>query len=1526
MANTDKQVVFIDANVPDLRDLLSGLAPGVRAFVLDPHRNGLAQIARILATHELTDLSSISIVGHGSSGAIEVGGTTLDNDGLSSHAAALNKIGAALAPDGALQLYSCDVASGIAGQQFMADLSQYAGGVTVDASDRDIGLTAAGENWTLDATAGATGSAPVAPFTAQAESGFQGTLTLTANQIVFDATNEESGSIDDGTRVEQFGVSGSTEISGSSVDIADASKTGDSGLVFENSGIAVDSALNEYFVAVDNPDTHILSIQKGALSGSSLNTFWTNPLPDINTTNFPPVVAVVGGLALDAGTGELYFAQAGISYSTGDPVAADTGIYKVSINGGTPTLLNSTSNTLFEPTYLALDVSANLLFFTDAFDSAESEGLIPSVNNLDVMNLSTGSITVLHSFTQQNNDDPNFLLQGLAVDSVNDVVYLATANLADSTSADNAILSIPFSVSGSGTSASASIGTISTLYSGAGADQPSDIVIDPAHDIFYTTGEEPTTGGFYGAVFEGSLSGGSSLTKVVSMDSVLPRGNGAAVDPAALDDQLPQLVLLTQPTVTASGTVTADSGGSAVTVDSGVTVSDQDGQNLAEATVSGALTSDTLSFNGGATKTFSDGATISSSFSGGTLTLSGDASPADYQTALDAVTFGTTSTSATPRTIDWTVSDGVVTSPTTTSTVDVQVPPVVTAGGTVTFDGGGSPVVLDSGLVVTDASSSTLSSATVRITGYISGDTLTVGTPGGLGTSFSNGALTLTGTASLATYQTALESISYSVSPSNSDPTGGGSHSTRTIDWTVNDGVLNSGTATSTLDTVHVKPTIVAGATATFDGGGSAVTLDSGVTESDVDSGGVLASATISIGTGYISGDTLNFTNTNSTTEGNISVASDSGGVLKLTSSGPTATLAQWQTALESVTYSFSPSNGDPTGGGSDTSRTIDWVVNDGSSSNGISSTATSTLDTVHVKPTITAGATATFDGGGSPVTLDSGVAVSDVDSGGVLSSATVTVVGAITGDTLNFTNTNSTTEGNISVASDSGGVLKLTSSGETATVAQWQTALESITYSYSPSNGDPTGGGSDTSRTIDWVVNDGSSSNGLSSTATSTLDTVHVAPTIAASGNVDFGFGGSPVILDSTADVTDVDSGGNLSSATVSIGTGYISGEDTLSFTSEDGITGAFSSGLLSLSGTASLADYDAVLQSVTFDTTSTTTGSRTIDWSVNDGVLGSSIATSTVDVAPCYCRGTLIKTKCGQKRVENLKIGDKVITASGEQRPIRWVGRRSYSGRFVMGRKDILPVCIKAGALDDNVPKRDLWISPNHAMFLDGVLIEAKDLINCVSIVQADSIEQVEYFHIELESHDVIIAEGALSESFIDDDSRGMFHNAHEYRTLYPDAAIGLAQYCAPRVEDGYEVEAVRQRIAARAGLAANSEGTRIGDLRGYVDRITSECVAGWAQNVEHPQAPVCLDVFAGGLLVGQVLANRYREDLERAGMGGGCHSFEFTLPSGLAFAPDEVEVRRSFDGVALDLTIEAWRMLRQNASRGAARRAVA
>jgi hypothetical protein len=213
---------------------------------------------------------------------------------------------------------------------------------------------------------------------------------------------------------------------------------------------------------------------------------------------------------------------------------------------------------------------------------------------------------------------------------------------------------------------------------------------------------------------------------------------------------------------------------------------------------------------------------------------------------------------------------------------------------------------------------------------------------------------------------------------------------------------------------------------------------------------------------------------------------------------------------------------------------------------------------------------------------------------------------------------------------------------------------------------------------------------------------------------------------------------------------------------------------------------------------------------------------------------------------------------------------------------------------------------------MFLEGILIEARDLVNGVSIVQAERVEKVEYFHIELESHDVIVAEGALSESFVDDDSRGMFHNAHEYRDLYPDAHQTLARYCAPRRDEGYEVEAARRRIEARAGLrAAIGEDTLA--LRGFVDVVSPRRIAGWAQTVEHPEAPVCLDIFAGGWLIGQVLANRYREDLKRAGLGSGRHGFDFSPPEGLAFSPSSVEVRRSLDGATLSATAGVQRTLK-------------
>lgn len=282
------------------------------------------------------------------------------------------------------------------------------------------------------------------------------------------------------------------------------------------------------------------------------------------------------------------------------------------------------------------------------------------------------------------------------------------------------------------------------------------------------------------------------------------------------------------------------------------------------------------------------------------------------------------------------------------------------------------------------------------------------------------------------------------------------------------------------------------------------------------------------------------------------------------------------------------------------------------------------------------------------------------------------------------------------------------------------------------------------------------------------------------------------------------------------------------------------------------------------------------------------------TVETAPCYCRGTLILTDQGEVAVEDLRIGDSLVTLSGAVRPIRWIGWRSYSGRFV--NPSVLPVQFLPGSLADGVPKRDLLVSPQHAMFLGDALVPAIALVNGVSIAQVQSIEQVEYFHLELEVHDVILAEGTPSETFVDDGSRTMFHNAMEYAAIYPDAAPQPARYCAPRLEEGPALEALRQRLAARYTMPA----TEPGPLVGYVDQVSLGQVVGWAQDAA---GPVLLQIIDNGVVLGQVEANAYRPDLVRAGVGDGWHGFEFVILGGLSpLERHVIEVWRVSDGAAL------------------------
>lgn len=192
------------------------------------------------------------------------------------------------------------------------------------------------------------------------------------------------------------------------------------------------------------------------------------------------------------------------------------------------------------------------------------------------------------------------------------------------------------------------------------------------------------------------------------------------------------------------------------------------------------------------------------------------------------------------------------------------------------------------------------------------------------------------------------------------------------------------------------------------------------------------------------------------------------------------------------------------------------------------------------------------------------------------------------------------------------------------------------------------------------------------------------------------------------------------------------------------------------------------------------------------------------------CYALGTHVATPMGDVPVEKLREGDLVVASSGSIAPVVWLGYRHVNCRGHPHPELVWPVRVSAGSFGRAVPSRDLWLSPDHAVYVRDVLIPVKHLINGITITQVP-VDEVTYYHVELPQHDLLLAEGLPCESYLDVGDRSNFENGGPVMRLFPDfstpavnlATLWEAKGCAPLVVHGPELEAARAFVNTQAAV---------------------------------------------------------------------------------------------------------------------------
>ncbi|MHA6963801.1 DUF4347 domain-containing protein [Zobellella denitrificans] len=1153
-----KEVVFVDTRLPDYQELLRSVDPAAEVILLDSRHDGVQQIADALAGR--SGIDAIHILSHGDQGVLLLGNAPLFEGNLSDYSSQLQSIGEALSAEGDILLYGCDVGAGDKGLAFLNSLAGLTG-ADVAASTDSTGGTLGGGNWELEistgqiATSHALNTYDLQGYDYQLATFSVSTIGELRTALSTSASNGQADTI---TFLGNISAASFNDMKPSDTDalrtFVDINITDGQTLEIVGGGFSLDANYYGRVLEIRSGDVSIsnLTVRDGLVSGNG---------GAYNSVN--------GGDALGAGIrasgGTLTLSGVAISGNRAAGGGGNGGGIGYGYGGGGGggfSVIGGGNGGAYGPSYpggaggggvggdggnAGITAQSGKGGSNVAGAGGSQAGGFSAGGNGGMAG--TGGISIGGGGGGAGASEAPLVGRGgnavggmyiAAGATVNLITTTVTDNLAAGGGGAGSSLSLNAANGGFGVGGIYVLGTLN--YQSSTVD-----LIGTDNQNFGAGGvggSNAINGNNAGSTGAGGNTGGENLSGTGTINSTY-NPNSA---PTATN--LTQTVAYTE-----------DPGGSVALGD--IVVTDPDGSDSITATLSlsnpaaGALTTGTF---GSATSTYNGGT--------GVWTVTGSVS--DVNAALAAVAFNPTANWDQDVTITTRVRDAANTGP-ADGTITLDVTPVNDAPTATNLtqskaatEGGGA-VALDD-IVVTDPDTGDTITATLTLSDPAAG-TLSTGTFGSATSTYNAGTGVWAVTGSVADVNAALAAVALIPSADNDQ--------NFTITTRIRDAAGTGpadGAISVTVTPVNDAPVVTtSGGSNAFTENGSATVIDAGLTLSDVDNI-TFASATVAITGNFATGqDLLAFTNDGSTM-GNISASYNTAtGVLTLTSAGASATLAQWQAALRSVTYSNSSD------APSTANRTISFTVNDGDADSNAATKQVS-VTAVNDAPVVTAP-------GSIGVTEDvatalTGISFSDADAGS--SSVTVTF---------------SVGSGSLAAISGGGVMVGGTSSALTLTgsIANINTFIAGSNVSFT------TAANATTDVTLTVGIDDGGNTGSggaqtASETVTLQVTAVNDAPVISA-----------PVSINVDEDVStaltgisfiDVDAGSGSVTATFSVGSG------SLSATSGSGVTVA-GSGTGSLTLTGSLADLNAFIAAsqVNFLTALNATGNVVLSVEIDDG-----------------------------------------------------------------------------------------------------------------------------------------------------------------------------------------------------------------------------------------------------------------------------------------------------------------------------------